>query len=189
MKRINLIVCLLATGIMTSFAAAQGLDMRLQHYQAKKFQAAVRSLQTRYKADFQPGTDWEKALQELEENRSRLIEGIRKGDKKAIRQAEDILRELDATLLANPLIRDKQVVAVRRTLGDKARTAIGGALGVAPDNFHNNFAIPHPAEGWNNEFVSFRIKPGHIEQKTIYKPQKGTIIADPEPHFDGDRMM
>lgn len=85
MKRINLIVCLLATGIMTSFAAAQGLDMRLQHYQAKKFQAAVRSLQTRYKADFQPGTDWEKALQELEENRSRLIEGIRKGDKKAIR--------------------------------------------------------------------------------------------------------
>ena len=76
MKRINLIVCLLATGIMTSFAAAQGLDMRLQHYQAKKFQAAVRSLQTRYKADFQPGTDWEKALQELEENRSRLIEGI-----------------------------------------------------------------------------------------------------------------
>ena len=57
--------------------------MRLQHYQPKKFEAAVRSLQTQYKSDFQPGTEWEKVLQELEANRSQLIEGIRKGDKKA----------------------------------------------------------------------------------------------------------
>ena len=189
MKSINLMVCLLATAVTTSFAAVRGLDMRLQHYQPKKFEAAVRSLQTQYKSDFQPGTEWEKVLQELEANRSQLIEGIRKGDKKAIRQAENILHELDATLLANPLIRGKQVVAIRRTLGDKARTAVGGALGIVPDNFHNNFAIPHPAEGWKNEFVSFRIEPGHIERKTIYKPQEGMIIADPEPHFDGDRMM
>ena len=189
MKSINLMVCLLATAVTTSFAAVRGLDMRLQHYQPKKFEAAVSSLQTQYKSDFQPGTEWEKVLQELEANRSQLIEGIRKGDKKAIRQAENILHELDATLLANPLIRGKQVVAIRRTLGDKARTAVGGALGIVPDNFHNNFAIPHPAEGWKNEFVSFRIEPGHIERKTIYKPQEGMIIADPEPHFDGDRMM
>ncbi len=189
MKSINLMVCLLATAVTTSFAAVRGLDMRLQHYQPKKFEAAVRSLQTQYKSDFQPGTEWEKVLQELEANRSQLIEGIRKGDKKAIRQAENILHELDATLLANPLIRGKQVVAIRRTLGDKARTAVGGALGIVPDNFQNNFASPHPAEGWKNEFVSFRIEPGHIERKTIYKPQEGMIIADPEPHFDGDRMM
>lgn len=189
MKRINLIVCLLATGITTSFATVRGLDMRLQHYQPEKFQATVRFLQTQYKADFQPGTDWESALRELEANRSQLIEGVRKGDKKAIRQAEQILHELDATLLANPLIRGKQLVAIRRTLGDKARTAIRGELGIAPDNFHNNFAISKPAEGWTNEFVSFQIVPGHIERKTIYKPQKGMIIADPEPHFDGDRMM
>ena len=104
MKSINLMVCLLATAVTTSFAAVRGLDMRLQHYQPKKFEAAVRSLQTQYKSDFQPGTEWEKVLQELEANRSQLIEGIRKGDKKAIRQAENILHELDATLLANPLI-------------------------------------------------------------------------------------
>ena len=189
MKRISLFICLLLMGGLAVWASPEGLESRLNAYQPEKYKAAIRHLQTKYKEAYQPGTSWEKAIAELDSNRASLLEGIRKGDKKAIRQAEELLGQLDAALLANPLIRDKQVLAIRRELGEKARTAIGGDLGVVPDNFHNNFAIYHPSEGWNNAFVSLCVQPDKIAQKIVYQPKPGTIIADPEPHFDGDRLM
>ena len=97
--------------------------------------------------------------------------------------------QLDAALLANPLLADKQVVAIRRTLGDKARTAMSGQLGIAPSNFQNNSEIGNPKAGWTNEFVSLTVNPDKIKQSLLYKPEDGKIITDPEPHFDGKRLM
>ncbi len=189
MKRICLFVCLLLMGGLAAKASPENLEFRLNSYKPEKYRAAIRNLQDKYKAAYQPGKSWEKAVAELENNRTSLLEGIRKGDKKTINRAEELLNQLDAALLANPLIRDKQVLAIRRELGEKARTAIGGDLGIVPENFHNNFAIYHPSEGWNNAFVSLRIQPQKIEKKEIFRPKAGTIIADPEPHFDGERFM
>lgn len=189
MKRICLFICLLLMGGLAAGASPEGLEYRLKAYEPGKYRAAVRHLQQKYKEAFQPGKSWEKAVTELENDRASLLDGIRKGDKKAIRQAEELLGQLDAVLLSNPLIRDKQVLAIRRELGEKARTAVGGNLGIVPENFHNNFAIHHPSEGWNNAFVSLHIQPGKIGQKVVLQPKAGTIVADPEPHFDGERFM
>ena len=189
MKRICLFICLLLMGGLAVGASPEGLESRLNFYKPEKYRAAIRQLQNKYKENYEPGKSWEKALTELENNRASLLEGIRKGDKKTIRQAEELLGQLDAALLANPLIRGKQVLAIRRELGEKARTAIGGDLGIVPENFHNNFAIYHPSEGWNNAFVTLSIQPGRIGQKVVYQPKPGVIIADPEPHFDGERLM
>lgn len=189
MKHLSLSIYLLILSGITSPIFSQGLEYRLHFYKTDKFRAAVHSLQQAHSTDYQPPKDWEEALKELENNRTSLIDGIKKGDKKTIRQAEKIIDILDATLLANPLIKGKQITAIRRILGDKARTAIRGDLGIVPDNFHNNFAIPHPAKNWNNEFVSLHIVPGKIQTKSLYKPAEGVIISDPEPHFDGERLM
>lgn len=189
MKRKSLSVCLLVMVYLVTWASSEGLESRLNFYKPEKYRSAIHHLQNKYKSTYQPGKAWEKALVELENNRTPLLEGIRKGDKKTIRQAEGLLEILDAALLANPLIRGKQILAIRRELGDKARTATGASLGIVPNNFHNNFAIPHPAEGWNNAFVLLEIQPGKIKQKIVYQPKQGTIVTDPEPHFDGERFM
>ena len=189
MKHFGLSISLLLLGGFISSISSQELESRLKFYKPDKFRAAVHSLQQKYKTTYQPAKGWEEAIEELESNRIVLIDGIRKGDKKTIRQAEGLLHTLDATLLANPLIQKKQITAIRRTLGDKARTAIRGDLGIVPNNFHNNFAIPHPSKGWTNEFVSLSITPGNIQKKMLFKPAEGVIISDPEPHFNGEKLM
>ena len=136
MKHFGLSISLLLLGGFISSISSQELESRLKFYKPDKFRAAVHSLQQKYKTTYQPAKGWEEAIEELESNRIVLIDGIRKGDKKTIRQAEGLLHTLDATLLANPLIQKKQITAIRRTLGDKARTAIRGDLGIVPNNFH-----------------------------------------------------
>lgn len=189
MKHTALLLYLLFVGGFTSSVFSQGLEHRLKFYQSDKFCAAVRSLQQANPTVYHPVKGWEEAIKELESGRASLIAGVRKGDKKTIRQAERIMAILDGTLLANPLIKGKNVTAIRRTLDKEARTAIGGNLGIVPANFHNNYAIPHPSKGWNNEFVSLSIAPGKVYEKRLYKPAEGVIISDPEPHYDGDRLM
>ncbi|MEG1543197.1 MAG: SUMF1/EgtB/PvdO family nonheme iron enzyme [Tannerellaceae bacterium] len=188
MKRISLFVCAFLLSGAAVFASPEGVEIRLKQYKPESYRAAVLDLQKKYTA-YQPGKAWEKALSELDTNRAQLLAGIRRGDKKSIRMAEGLLKELDATLLANPLVREKKIVAIRRALGDKARTAVGAPLGIAPDNFHNNFAIPHPSEGWDNAFVSLTILSDKVQEKVLFQSQPGVIMADPEPHFDGQRLM
>ena len=66
---------------------------------------------------------------------------------------------------------------------------MSGGLGIAPSNFQNNSEIGNPKTGWTNEFVSLNITPGKIKQTTLYKPEPGMIVTDPEPHFDGNKLM
>lgn len=167
----------------------QSLINRLNYYSPEKYKSAVDNLKKKYPDTYRPDAAWEKALTELSTNKETLINGLKAKDTKAEKQTLKLLQQLDAALLANPLLADKQVVAIRRTLGNKARKAMSGELGIAPSNFQNNSEIGNPKAGWTNEFVALQIQPGKIKQATLYKPQPGTIITDPEPHFDGTRLM
>ena len=167
----------------------QSLINRLNYYTPEKYRQAVEDLQKRYPDKYQPGKEWEQALQEWQANQSALVEGLKNKDAKAEKQARKLLKRLDAALLANPLLKDKQVVAIRRVLGDKARRAMSGQLGLAPSNFQNNSEIGNPKTGWNNTFVSLLIQPERIKQTVLYKPQEGMIITDPEPYYDGKKLM
>ena len=167
----------------------QSLINRINYYTPDTYKSAIDNLKKQYPDTYRPGTDWEKALEELQAEKEKLIGGLKEKDAKAEKQAGKLLKRLDAALLANPLLADKQVVAIRRTLGEKARTAMSGQLGIAPSNFQNNSEIWNPKTGWTNEFVRLKITPGKIEQSILYKPEPGMIIADPEPHPDGERLM
>ena len=167
----------------------QSLINRISYYSPEKYKSAIDHLKKKYPDSYRPDKDWEKALDELKTDKEKLIDGLKSKDPKAGKQAQKLLKQLDAALLANPLLADKQVVAIRRSLGDKARKAMSGDLGIAPSNFQNNSEIWNPKTGWTNEFVSLTIQPGKIKQATLYKPETGMIITDPEPHFDGKRLM
>lgn len=167
----------------------QGLINRINYYSPEKYKSAIENLKKSYPDTYHPEKDWEKTLEELKTNKENLISGLKAKDPKAEKQAQKLLKQLDASLLANPLLAGKQVVAIKRTLGEKARQAMSGELGIAPSNFQNNSEIWNPKSGWTNEFVSLTVQSGKIKQSTLYKPQAGMIISDPEPHFDGQRLM
>ena len=193
MKRIITALFILA-GLCCPFLLSaqdswQSLINRLTYYSPEKYKLATDNLKKKYPDSYRPDKDFEKALEELKADKETLIKGLKAKDPKAEKQAQKLLQQLDAALLANPLLAGKQVVAIRRTLGDNARKAMSGGLGIAPSNFQNNSEIGNPKTGWTNEFVSLNITPGKIKQTTIYKPEQGMIITDPEPHFDGNRLM
>lgn len=193
MKRLILSSYTLCAVLLSQTATAQdnrqSLVDRLNYYSAGTYKSAVRDLQKKFPNRYQPDKNWEQAVGELEANRVQLLEGLRNKDAKAEKKAEKLLKQLDASLLANPLLEGKKLVAIRRVLGEKARTAMSGALGIAPSNFQNNSEIHKPKEAWNNEFVQLDIQSGKISKSTLFKPGAGQIIADPEPYFDGTKMM
>ena len=149
----------------------QSLIDRLTYYSPEKYKSAIDHLKKKYPDSYRPDKNWEKAFEELKTDKETLINGLKAKDPKAEKQAQKLLKQLDAALLANPLLADKQVVAIRRTLGEKARKAMSGELGIAPSNFQNNSEIWNPRTGWTNEFVSLTINPGKIKQSTFYKPE------------------
>ena len=193
MKRL-ITALLIVSGLCSPFLLSaqdswQSLINRLTYYSPEKYKSAIDNLKKKYPDSYHPDKDWEKALSELKTDKETLISGLKAKDPKAEKQAKKLLKQLDAALLANPLLADKQVVAIRRTLGDKARTAMSGQLGIAPSNFQNNSEIGNPKAGWTNEFVSLTVNPDKIKQSLLYKPEDGKIITDPEPHFDGKKLM
>jgi hypothetical protein len=75
---------------------------------------------------------------------------------------------LDQQLLQNPLLDGKSIIAIKRSLGQNARTAksensatiMANDLGLAPSNFQNNSEIPNPSTGWDNEFIKISLQNG-----------------------------
>lgn len=111
---------LLSPSMLSAQDSWQSLINRLTYYSPEKYKSAVNNLKKKYPDSYRPDAGWEKAVSELETNKETLISGLKAKDTKAEKQATKLLQQLDAALLANPLLADKQVVAIRRTLGDKA---------------------------------------------------------------------
>ncbi len=189
MKGIVALLYLLIIGA-ECFATAKPQDLinRLNWYSSKSLNAAITDLQKTAPDKFRT-QEVDKIVADYDLRKTNLIKNIKSGDSKAIAEAELLVKKIDELLLKNPLIDTKKIVAVRRQLGDKARWAMNGDLGVGPSNFQNNSEIPNPVNGWTNEFVIISGKNGKLEEKTLFKPLSGRIIADPEPHFDGERLL
>lgn len=185
----SVLLGLLVSSSAFAGASRQDLISRLNNYTPEKYRAAVEDLRRKFPDTYKPDSKWEQYVQQLEKDKNSLITRLRAEDKKAEQEAADLLKKLDAVLLANPLVADKQVAAIRRTLGKEARTGMGGTIGVAPSNFQNNSEIHDPKGYWTNEFVSLTVAPGKVKMKELYKPAPGMIITDPELHFDGERLM
>lgn len=165
------------------------LVKRLNYYKPETYRLSVQNLQKNFPDTYRPDKGWENALNELSAKKAVLIRDIKAGNKKAESEAEKLLRTLDATLLANPMLKDRNMIAIRRVLGDKARRGMGGSIGVAPSNFQNNSEISNPKGGWNNTFVRINPSDSKKKQEIVYTPGEGTIIADPELSFDATRLL
>lgn len=165
------------------------LEKRIGFYTVESYSKAVNDLERNFNGIYNPDSKWKDAINDLESNRNKYILGLRAKDKKTVKKVEQILDILDGVLLDNPLIRDKRIVAIKRYFDNNSRNVMSASLGIAPSNFQNNSEIRNPKTGWNNEFVSIVCSSDGIKQEVMYSPVKGMIISDPEPSFDGSRLM
>lgn len=171
--------------------SAQNRDVdlinRLGFYSAGQCRMSVEQLKKDFPKTYSAPQGWETTLEQLDQNRAVIIRRIQSGEKQALNDAEKLLESLDALFKENPLIKGKRIVGVRRQLGDNARSATGGALGVGPSNFQNNSELRK--NGWNNQLVSIVLNGAGKEIKTLYTPASDVLISDPESHFDGNRIL
>lgn len=194
MKRYSRIELLLLFFLFTSSIVLYSknnktdLSLRLGFYTPTSVQASVANLQKAFPTSFN-AKDANKLIDELQNRKALLMKGIKLGDAQSINEAEELIAKLDALFQKNPLFKDKKFVAIRRLLGEKARRAMSGTLGVGPSNFQNNSEIYNPKTNWTNEFVVLKRNDVSTEKTVLYTSFPGVIISDPEPHFDGVRLL
>lgn len=172
---------------VTAQTAENDLVNRLGFYSEKHCRMSVEQLVKQFPATYKPPQNWESTLVDLDKNGEGIISLIKSGDKKTVRDAEKLLTSIDAIFRENPLIKDKKIASVRRELGNRARNATGATLGVGPSNYQNNSELP--AKGWTNQLVEIIVDGTKKEQRNLYTPSTDVLIADPETHFDGERVL
>ncbi|MHB0956776.1 MAG: SUMF1/EgtB/PvdO family nonheme iron enzyme [Pirellulaceae bacterium] len=93
-------------------------------------------------------------------------------------------------LLDNPLLRDLQVLVVKRKWAPQGRTEPDGRyynrLGM-PSNHECNSSLDR--SGWDNEIAILTRAAPQGELCTVYRPDDGGYVGELELHFDADRLM
>lgn len=183
-------VAVISTAWAQTTAGAQtDLADRLRGVDPAAYRMAIADMQKN--PQFKSTTKWEEALSTVESEGKALADAVVAGDKKAIARAESLLQTLDATLLSNPLLANREILVIRRNLSQKdARNRMGDGIGLAPTNFTNNSEIWNPKKGWSNEIVAVGGFGGKKRtERILLKPSDSTIVSDMELHFDGQRLM
>jgi formylglycine-generating enzyme required for sulfatase activity len=183
------LLTLLLTGTVFAGNAENDLILRISSFKPVQYQMALDDLTARFPDRFEVDETTLVALQKIKQQREILLERMKNGDRNAFGESMALLDQLDGQLLKNPLLAGKSLIVLKRSLGVKSRSAMGGELGLAPSNFQNNSEIRNPAKDWENEFVKISFKEGKKKVNSFYKPAKGIIISDPEMHFSGTRML
>ncbi len=173
------------------------LISRVESFDPLQYQMALDDLKESFPGKFKIEDHTVIALQGMTDHRVDLVKRMKQGDQDAFKLSAVLLKQLDYQLLMNPLLEGKSIIAIKRTLGQNARTAksensvtiTANDLGVAPSNFQNNSEIPDPSTGWDNQFIKITLQNGRKSVNTIYTPPEGMIIADPQMHFSGERML
>ena len=168
---------------------ANDLVVRLNYFDPAQYQIALDDLSKSFPGKFVPDREIQSLLQQVSERKSVLIQQLKQGDANAQKEATGLFAQLDAVMLKNPLLADKNVMTIKRILGDKARSAMGRELGFSSTNFQNNSEVGNPKTGWNNELVQLTFHNGIKHSQVFYKPAEGMLICDPEMHFDGKKML
>ncbi len=191
MKLLQRFVFTLLVLLPTCRVTAQTRDVdlinRLKFYSYRQCRMSVEQIQKDFPKIYSAPPGWETTLEQLDQNRASIIRRIESGEKQALNDAEKLLASIDALFKENPLIKDKRIIGVRRNLGDKARYATGGVLGVGPSNFQNNSELR--GNGWDNQLVMIVVNGAEKGIKTLYTPDSDVLISDIEAHFDGNRIL
>lgn len=102
--------------------------------------------------------------------------------------AETLIRKQRSILLSNPLLDMDRIAVTRFTLGNEARQVWASAMCMPQTNYMGLMDVPRL--GYNAEICELsHLRDDIIQKRTILKPQHGEGLADPQLHWDADRML
>ncbi|MGL4852792.1 MAG: SUMF1/EgtB/PvdO family nonheme iron enzyme [Phocaeicola sp.] len=141
-------------------------DMKAQKgYDAAKNSALLNELKTLVKSGF---------------------DGIYAGNQAAIDNAHKALNLKRDILLANTLLDDGKIVAVRYLLSND-RKAMAPSLGTQANNWSNQESASRG--GFNAEIVELSNLRDKVAKRSVYKPSNGSSVADLKMHWSGKKVM
>lgn len=126
-------------------------------------------------------------LTELEQQVKQGFGNIYSGDEAVLVNAEKVVANKRAILLANPLLNGDKILTVRYQLGNRDRRAMAPELGTQSNNWSNQESARR--KGFNADIVELSNLRDEVQIRTIYKPDNTSSIADLKLHWDGDRAM
>ena len=186
----NLVLSLFVLISVLAYPSERGdVLWRLNHLNAENYRSSLLYLENKYGKEFSPGRKWESALANLQENRTLYVTGLQENDNEILSKVKGLFSILDKAMLCNPLIKDKPVLVLRRFMGERARLCMGAEAGLAPSNFQNNSEISNPKDGWKNDFAMLKNIGKSVDIESVYRPEKNTILNDPELYFDGSKIL
>jgi len=121
------------------------------------------------------GDDNLRIIDSIKEEIPGLEQAIRQGDIRALARISEIHAFKLKALKANPLLDFDKLLMVKRKEGTPN-------LGL-PQNWQGNCSLPR--QGFDDEIVT--LSDGKIT--SLFHPDKPSMIADIDLHFDGDRML
>lgn len=170
--------------LLDEIKEVSNLDEELKWLNVKAVKAAFEDMKsyTSFNASL-----YKSKLDELVSLADKGFDGIYKGDRQSVENARKAVELKKQILLANPLIGDNSIIAVRYKLGDKARSAMAPQLGTQSNNWSNQESARRG--GFDAEIVEISNLKDNVSMKPVYKPINGSSIADLRMHWDADRVM
>lgn len=165
------------------------LEKRILLFDFEAYRLAMNDLEDSYPDRTEINKKYIEALNNLKNKRDTFLTGIKNNNHEILNEANQLLNTLDEGLISNPLLDFDKIILLRRDLGDNARSAMSGGLGIAPANHNNNASIPHPEKGWKNEISILTDLKNKRKLETLYKPKKGVIINDLSLNFNGNDLL
>ncbi len=111
-----------------------------------------------------------------------------KGNEGSVKRAQEVLRLKRRILFSHPQLKEASIIATRFEVGkDKARSINPPAMGTAPNNWSSQ--IDSRRGGFNASFVELKNWQQGGTVKELYRPQKGSPLANLRLHWDGKRAI
>lgn len=131
----------------------------------------------------------EQTLVEIERLLPEVQKALARPDvtEKELTQAQKLLTLKRELVLANPLLDIDKIIVARYHLGDKARKAMGPALGTAIANYNSLFS--NPRKGYRAQIDELSGLRGAMQSRIIYKPEMDVPVSDIQLHWDADRIL
>ncbi len=158
----------------------------LQRFQARAMRMAIEDLAATAPDRLGDVAELLAKLDSIEADLPALQQAFEAGQPRALQQVQDLLQFQRQVLLANPLLDFDRLLLVRRNLGHTARSAMGGAIGLAT-NFHANDNVA--PTGWDNQIAVVSDLRGQPQWRTVYQPEGGRFVGDVKLDFDARRLL
>jgi len=154
----------------------------------------IRDLSKAFPSQYTKGKDYLGTLDSYESRLPEIKEALRRRDRTALKQVEEIVAFQREALLCNPLLNFERLVLIKRKpIGDPRRAeepdrGIGKFVGMPQQSSWQLHTMPN-TEGWDNQICILSPVRQEGRLTTVYRPQGGRLVSEMDLHFDAGKIM